>query len=119
MRLHRDMQRELGQGIVVPACPYGRKSGKTYRLWMSEETQRHFTPIAPAGKDSWCEDCKAGRLHQQAQCPQKGDTRGRIKEKGHTGKSARLRMPPRLAKELAKAMQKGWEDAQSRHGCEL
>ena len=67
------VKRQLGTGVVVPACPYGRKSGKEYRLWLSPETEAVFQPLTRTEERSLCQACKEGHLHEQAHAPKPGD----------------------------------------------
>ena len=103
------VKRQLGTGVVVPACPYGRKSGKEYRLWLSPETEAVFQPLTRTEERSLCQACKAGHLHEQAHAPKPGDKRKRIHEEGHTGAAARNRIPWRLSKQVGEDMLQAWK----------
>ena len=84
LRHDKRLRKALGEGVVVRACAYGRKSGKTYRLWLSSETAEEFSPILPTAKESMCRHCKEGRTgpHEQGYCPPKGSKQKRISEEG-------------------------------------
>ena len=99
LRHHKQMKEALGEGIVVRGCPYGRKSGKTYRLWLSAEAAKEFNPILPTDKESMCQQCKAGIKgpHEQGYCPPPGSSQARISEEGQIVAAARQRVPWRLA----------------------
>ena len=110
--------------FVPEEVPYGeRQSGKAYRLWLSPETRKEFTPRDPAGPLSRCAFCIEGEAHPQAYCPkahQKG--KERIHLAGFTNAAARNRVPPDLAEEVAKAMRRaqqnltGWADSDRNAG---
>ena len=74
----------FGEGMTVPACPYGRKSSKKYHLWMSPATEKEFRKvmIMPTDAKSLCKECKEGKQHLQAQCKKKGDPRPGVSEEG-------------------------------------
>ena len=104
----------FGKGIIVPGCPYGRKSSKKYHLWMSPATEKEFRKVMihPTTEKSLCEECKKGeKLHQQAQCKKKGDTRPGVSEEGFGSEAANNRVPWRLAQLITKCMKKAF-----RHG---
>ena len=103
------VKRQLGTGVVVPACPYGRKSSKEYRLWLAPETEAVFQPLTRTEERSLCQACKEGHLHEQAHAPKPGDKRKRIHEEGHTGAAARNRIPWRLSKQVGEDMLQAWE----------
>ena len=73
LRFDPAMKKFFGEGIVVKPCAYGeRKTGKEYRFWMTPDALHCFDKlqVLPDDKDrSRCEDCIAGRVHQQAACP--------------------------------------------------
>ena len=56
-----------------------------------------------------CEDCKAGRVHQQVACPQKGDKRPRESVPGQLQKATKNRIPPLLASVIGRALISGRE----------
>ena len=93
LRHHQQLTKVLGKGIVVRGCSYGRKSGKTYRLWLSSETAEEFSPILPTARESTCRQCKAGIKgpHGQGYCPQPGSKQKRISEEGQIVAAARQR----------------------------
>ena len=103
--------RALGEAVIIPGCVYGRKSGKKYAVWMSPETVNlyHHTRILPTDPASRCNTCKQNLVHEQAACPQKGDTRGRVREEGHTARAAANRVPPAMAEHLGWCMRMAWE----------
>ena len=89
----------LGEPTIIPGCVYGRKSGKKYAVWMSPEAASLYskTKINPADPQSRCDACKQRIPHEQAACPQKGDTRSRVREQGQTVVAAANRIPPAMA----------------------
>ena len=101
---------------MVRGCPYGRKSGKTYRLWLSDDTAKEFQPILPADKRSECRQCRAGIRgpHEQGYCPQPGSKQKRISEEGQIVAAARQRVPWRLAAHVATAMRRAWGKVDAR-----
>ena len=106
--------KRLGKEVVVKACAYGeRKSGKTYRFWLSPETAEKFKPVDPESAQSLCEECKAKpkRPHTQAFCPPKGSSLKRIQLAGMTVAAARNRVPPLLAAHIGRCMKEAWEEA--------
>lgn len=112
LRYNPRVKEMLKDSIVVAGCAYGeRVSGKKYRLWMSKETLKFFTPIDPTGPDSLCETCKAipKQPHTQGYAPKAGSAQGRIKTPGLSGAAARTRVPPKLAAAVGTAMRKAWE----------
>ena len=98
------------------ACAYGRKSGKTYRLWLSSETAEEFSPILPTARESMCRHCKEGRTgpHEQGYCPPKGSKQKRISEEGQIVTAARQRVPWRLSAHVATAMRRAWDKVHKR-----
>ena len=56
-----------------------------------------------------CEDCKAGRVHRQVACPQKGDKRPRENIPGQLQKATKNRIPPALGAAIGRALVKGRE----------
>ena len=110
--------RALGEALIIPECVYGRKSGKKYAVWMSPEAEALYrqTRIAPTDPRSRCETCKHNLVHEQAACPQKGDTRSRVREPGQTTKAAANRVPPDMAEHLGWCMRKAWEGNQNPGG---
>ena len=97
----------LGAGVVVQACSYGEvKSGKTYRIWMTKDTQAEFKPILPTDEESECEECKAGRKHTQTKIPtpKEGRVQQRVSREGLTKAAVMNRLPPKLAEHLSRAM---------------
>ena len=86
-------------------------SGKEYRFWMTPDALHEFRKIEvlPSDKErSRCEDCIAGRVHQQAACPQfKGDKRPRENVPGQLQKATRNRIPPLLASVIGRALING------------
>ena len=110
--------RALGEALIIPGCVYGRKSGKKYAVWMSPEAEALYrqTRIAPTDPRSRCETCKHNLVHEQAACPQKGDTRSRVREPGQTTKAAANRVPPDMAEHLGWCMRKAWEGNQNPGG---
>ena len=111
LRFDKKMKQFFGEGIVVQGCAYGvRQTGKEYRFWMSPEAELVFrmSLIPPDCKAmSMCEDCKAGRVHQQVACPQKGDKRPRENVPGQLQKATRNRFPPLLAAVIGRALING------------
>ena len=106
MKDDKEVKRTLGTPLIVPACPYGRKSGKTYALWTTPEVRRLLKArlIHPSSPESWCAQCKANPhlphhrvRHEETACPRPGDTRKRIREEGQTPQGAANRLPARLA----------------------
>ena len=64
--------------------------------------------VLPTDKErSRCEDCIAGRVHQQAACPQKGDKRPRENVPGQLQKATKNRIPPLLASVIGRALING------------
>ena len=107
----KEWMKFFGKGMVVPACPYGRKSSKKYHLWMSPATEREFRKVMihPTDKESLCKECKKGeKLHQQAQCKRTGDTRPGVSEAGFGNDAANNRVPWRLAQLISKCMKKAY-----------
>ena len=107
-----EMIKHFGEGVVVQGCAYGgRKTGKGYRFWMTAETLEAFKKleILPDDVRSKCEECKAGILHKQAACPQKGDKRKRESVPGELKKATNNRIPMLLAAVIGRAMIKGRE----------
>lgn len=107
----KEWMKFFGEGIIVPGCPYGRKSSKKYHLWMSPATEEEFKKvmIQPKDPESLCEECKNGiRRHQQAQCKKKGDKRPGVSEEGFGSEAANNRVPWRLAKLITKCMKKAF-----------
>ena len=111
LRFDKDMKKYFGEGIVVKPCAYGeRMSGKEYRFWMTPDALHEFRKIEvlPTDKErSRCEDCIAGRVHQQAACPQKGDKRPRENVPGQLQKATKNRIPPLLASVIGRALING------------
>jgi len=106
MRRHPRVVREWGEGILVQACAYGeRQSGKTYRIWMNDESAKEFTVVDPTSPESQCRHCREGREHPQAYCPKKGQQKSRVRLEGYTTAAARNRVPPGLAEAVARAQQ--------------
>ena len=120
LRLDGQMIKFFGEGIVVQGCAYGgRLTGKGYRFWMSPETLEVFLErqILPKAKASKCKECKAGRKHRQAACPQKGDDRERESITGETKKATKNRIPVLLAEMIGGCMIEGRRRKESRaHG---
>jgi len=120
LRKDGQMIKYFGEGIVVQGCAYGgRLTGKGYRFWMSPETLEVFLErqILPKAKASKCKECKAGRKHRQAACPQKGDDRERESIAGETKKATKNRIPVLLAEMIGGCMIEGRRRAESRaHG---
>ena len=111
IKTDKKWMKAFGEGRVIPACPYGKKHDKKYHMWMSARTSEEFdkVEIQPRDEASWCEDCKAGRRkHSQAQCPQRGDTRGTVSEEGMNKKAAKNRIPKRLAAIIGECMIKAY-----------
>ena len=100
----------LGEPTIIPGCVYGRKSGKKYAVWMSPEAESLYnkTKIHPAGPQSRCKACQQRTPHEQAACPKKGDTRGRVREQGQTVVAAANRVPPAMAEHLGWCMMQAW-----------
>ena len=111
MRGEPEVQRVLGEGMVVAGCSYGggRESGKTYRLWLSPATAAAFVPIHPASAESQCQACKSGVAHTQGFCPKQGSGQQRVKIQGMSVGEARNRVPPRLAEAVGRAMKEAFE----------
>ena len=113
LRFDKNMKKFFGEGIVVQGCAYGeRQTGKEYRFWMSPEALFVFNQIQVLPEDkarSMCEDCKAGRVHQQVACPQKGDKRPRESVPGQLQKATKNRIPPGLGAAIGRALIKGRE----------
>ena len=98
--------------MVVQGCAYGgRKTGKGYRFWMTPETLEEFKllQILPDDPRSKCDECKAGKKHLQAACPQKGDKRKRESVPGELTKATKNRIPMLLAAVIGRALIKGRE----------
>jgi hypothetical protein len=118
LRFDANMKKFFGEGIVVKPCAYGeRKTGKEYRFWMTPDALHCFKElqVLPDNKvRSRCEDCKAGRVHQQAACPQKGDKRPREKVQGQLQKATKSRIPPLLASVIGRALISGRERSELR-----
>ena len=117
LRFDGEMIKYFREGVVVQGCAYGgRKTGKGYRFWMSAETLEAFKEleILPDDPRSKCEECKAGILHKQAACPQKGDKRKRESVPGELKKATKNRIPMLLAAVIGRAMIKGWEVSEVR-----
>ena len=75
LKLYPTMREQLGEGILVYGCAYGRKSLKSYRVWLSPEAKEEFTPIHPTDKESLCKTCKKAQRvveHKEGMCPRKG-----------------------------------------------
>ena len=68
----------------------------------------------PDDPRSHCEACKAGILHSQAACPQKGDKRGRESVPGELKKATKNRVPVLLAAVISRAMITGRERSEVR-----
>ena len=68
--------------------------------------------IKPNDPRSHCEACKAGVLHSQAVCPQKGDKRGR--ESVPVKRATKNRIPGLLAVVIGRAMIIGRERSKVR-----
>ena len=100
----------LGEPTIIPGCVYGRKSGKKYAVWMSPEAEALYntTKIHPTDPQSRCNSCKKRIPHEQATCPQKGDTRGRVREQGQKVVAAANRVPPAMAEHLGWCMIQAW-----------
>ena len=116
LRHDKRLRKALGEGVVVRACAYGRKSGKTYRLWLSSETAEEFSPILPTARESMCQHCKEGRTgpHEQGYCPPRGSKQKRISEEGQIVTAARQRVPWRLSAHVATAMRRAWDKVHKR-----
>ena len=74
LRFNKQLKKYFGEGVVVADAPMGAAaqgrhtdSGWRRRLWKLQ--------ILLDDVRSHCEACKAGILHSQAACPQKGDNR--------------------------------------------
>ena len=112
LRFDGGMIKYFGEGVVVQGCAYGgRKTGKGYRFWMTPETLEEFKllQILPNDVRSKCVECKTGKKHQQAACPQKGDKRKRESVPGELKKATKNRIPMLLAAVTGRAMIKGRE----------
>ena len=85
--------------------------GKWYRFWMTPETLEAFKELQILPKDprSYCKECKAGILHTQVACPQKGDKRKRESVPGELKKATKNRIPQLLAAVIGRAMITGRE----------
>ena len=109
----RDTKKFFGEGIVVKPCAYEeRKTGKEYQFWMTPDTLHCFKDLQILPNDekrSKCEDCIAGRKHQQAACPQKGDKRPRESGMGQLQKAMKNRIPSLLASVIGRALIQGRE----------
>lgn len=125
MTTDKQVVKALGTPVIVPACGYGRRSGKTYALWMAPGTRALFLQrqVLPSSAESLCASCKANPhlphrrvRHEQAACPQKHDNRKRISEPGQTSEGAANRIPPPLAQLVGKCMRDACEAARSNTG---
>ena len=83
---------------------------------MSAETLEAFKKleILPDDPRSKCAECKAGILHKQAVCPQKGDKRKRESVPGELKKATKNRIPMLLAAVIGRAMITGRERSEVR-----
>ena len=128
MKDDKQVIKAIGRPLIVPACPYGRKSGKTYAIWLTPDAKALFQKrhIHPASKRSRCTSCKASPhlphhrvKHEQAACPRPGDKRPRIREEGHTPEAAANRVPPPLAQLIGRCLRDACQAARaatSQHG---
>ena len=118
LRFDKQMKKFFGEGVVVQGCAYGgRKTGNAYRFWMSPDTLEAFNELEILPDDkvrSGCNECKAGKKHLQAACPQKGDKRPREGVPGELQKATKNRIPTLLASVIGRAMITGRERSEVR-----
>ena len=83
---------------------------------MAAETLEVFLElqILPTDETSHCGVCKAGILHSQAACPQKGDNRERDGMPGELKKATKNRVPVLLAAVIGRAMIMGRQRSEER-----
>ena len=110
------MKRQLGEGMMVFGCAYGKQNLKPYRVWMSPEAAALFHPVHPTDRESRCERCKQGLAHERGMCPRKGSKQKRVWEEGQTTEGARNRVPWRIAEHISKAMKQAWEQVNAEAG---
>ena len=84
-----------------------------YGCLHSDPTGRELQILRDAVR-SHCEACKAGILHSQAACPQKGDTREREGILGELKKATKNRVPVLLAAVIGRAMIMGRQRSEER-----
>ena len=107
LRFDKQRKKYFREGVVVKGCTCGaRRTGKAYRFWMAAETLEAFQElqILPDDVRSHCDACKAGRLHSQAACPQKGNNREREGTPGELKKATKNRVLVLLAAVIGRAM---------------
>ena len=117
LQFNGEMIKYFGEGVVVQGCAYGgRKAGKGYRFWMTPDTLEKFKllQVLPDNFRSKCAECKAGKKHLQAVCPQKGDKRPQEGVPGELKKVTKNRIPALLAAVIGRALIRGRERSEVR-----